>query len=272
MGTFGSSLWGSGGIPAAPAPTGVPVKNLFYMALRLAGVTKFADASAAAPSPDQLGDCLQQGQLLISQAQLKRAMIWTELLTTYVLGTAEVYTLGVGGTLVSTTGTSVRPVKIDRARLILSTTGTPVHLQVFSGSFREFSDLAVQVIPGALPKFLYCDYAYPLASIYLIPQDVGGDSLELYTWSAIPTIATVNDLVAWPPGYDDWFVNNLAVRLASVFKASGASVTDDVRMEARRTAAAIQSRNLKSPRQANDVPQSGRRQGGSFNYYSGTDK
>src|SRR5215470_7932085 len=199
-----------------------PVSQLLYMSLRLAGVTKVANIT---PSADQLSDALAQANMMIDQAQVKRPMIYTIRLTSYTLGTSKVYTLGTGGTL----GPN-RPVKIERATLMLSTTGTPVHLQIFEGSYEEFANLAVQDIPGALPRFLYCDYAFPLANIYLIPQDAGGDTLELYDWQALPNLQTVDDLISLPPGYQDWFVNNLAVRLASVFAEQGASVTDDTRL------------------------------------------
>ncbi|MGA3015932.1 MAG: hypothetical protein ABSF62_02350 [Bryobacteraceae bacterium] len=247
---------------------GTPFKQYAYMALRLAGVTKVADASTNIPSPDQLADCLLQAQLMISEANIRRSMVYSILLTTYVLGTGELYTLGPSGTLVSTTGTSVRPIEIERARLILSTTGTPVHLPVFKGTFREFSDLKVQSIPGALPQMIYCDDAYPLANVYIVPQDVGGDSLELYTWQTLPNLATVGDSIYLAPGYDAWFVPNLAVRLASVFKEQGASVSDDTRQEARRTSAAIMQKNAKSPRMKSDAPGSSGR-AGDFNWLSG---
>lgn len=263
----GGSLWGAATTGAVSGS--VPVKRLFYMALRLAGVTKVPDATANIPSPDQLADCLLQAQLMISAANIRRSMIYSVAIATYVLGTAESYTLGPGGTLVSTAGASVRPIEIERARLILSTTGTPVHLKVFKGTYREFSDLVVQLIPGALPQFLYCDNAFPLATVYLVPQDVGGDTLELYTWQSLPNLVTVNDQISLAPGYDAWFVPNLAVRLASVFKEQGASVSEDTRLEARQTAAAIMAKNAKSPRLSSDAPGTGRGRRGDFNYLSG---
>lgn len=263
MSGFGSVPWG--GVGAGSIPSGVPVKNLFYMALRKANVTL---RPGVGPSPDQLADCLQEGQLMISQAQIKRLMIFTINIADYPLGTGEVYTMGPGGTLKTAAGVSApRPVKIERAKLILQT-GTPVYLEIFQGTFREFADLALQKIPGALPQFLYCDYNYPLANVYLVPQDRGGDILELYTWSPIPTLSTVNDLILWPPGYDDWFVNNLAVRLASIFKSQGAEVTDDTRMEASRSQRAITSKNGGGPRLINDAPKSAAK-GGTFNYFDG---
>jgi hypothetical protein len=267
---FAQSLWGGAGAGNIPTSGSTPFKTLAYMALRLAHVTKFPDAGAAAPSLDQLGDCLLQAQLMLDQASVKRAMVWAERLTTYVLGTGKVYTLGPGGTLVSTTGSSIRPVHIDRANLILSTTGTPVHLEIHRGSYEEFAALRVQDIPGAFPRFLYCDYSNPTANLYLIPQDKGGDQLEIYDWQSMPNLQSVNDLVSLPPGYRDWFVSKLAIRLASIFEERGASVTDDVRAEAQRAEAAITSLNTKSPRAVSDAPRSRRR--GTFNYYDGVDK
>src|SRR6516164_6013756 len=104
-----------------------PVSQLLYDALRLAGVTKVAGIT---PSADQLADALAHANLMIDQAQVKRPMIYTMRLSTYTLGTSKTYTFGPSGTLGSN-----RPVKIERANLILSTTGTPVHLQIFEGSY-----------------------------------------------------------------------------------------------------------------------------------------
>lgn len=266
MPTFGSALWGGGGTTAQQLQSGVPIKNLFYMALRLAHITKGAQIG---PSPEQLADCLQLSQLMISQARVKRAMVFTMSIATYPLvAGAKIYTIGAGGNGAAWLG-AARPEYIEKANIILPT-GTPVRLDVHRGSWEEFSELAVQDIPGAIPKFLYCDYNYPLANIYLVPQDQGGDTLELYAWGSVPSPATVNDLINYPPGYDDWFVHALAVRLASVFEERGAWVSDDTRLEARKAEAAIRNRNTQSPRLRSDAPAS--RRSGGFNYYDGTDR
>jgi hypothetical protein len=262
MGTFGSGVFGGGGGGSVPVTSGVPIKNLFYMALRLAHVTKVAQVG---PSPDQFADCLLACQLMISTANIQRGMILTRTITAYPLGTKKIYTLGLNGTL----GTTY-PLYIDAANLIMASTGTPVHLNIFRGSFREWSQLAVQDIPGSLPRQLYCDYNHPTANIYLVPQDQGGDQLELYTWAALPVPLTTSDMIAFAPGYDDWFVNNLAVRLSSIFAEQGAYITDDTRLEARRTEMAVKSRNSAAPRMSSDVP---RNQGtvnrGDFNWFDG---
>ena len=268
MSAFNSPIWN--GTPSPSSAGAVPIQPLLYMALRLAHVTKAPDATTFMPSPDQFADAILQANLMFDQAQVRRPLIYSVQFDTYILGTAKLYTLGPGGTLLDTNGNSVRPVNIERARLILNSTGKAVYLGIFKGTFREFSDLALQDIPGALPRFLYCDYAAPTANVYLIPQDQGGDQLELYTWVPMPSIANVQSLIVLPPGYQDWFVNNLAVRLASVFEERGASVTDDTRMQARLSTAAIMKLNMKSPRMGSDAPDSSRpRRGGDFNYFDG---
>jgi hypothetical protein len=133
MSTFGNALWGGAGGGTSAAPQGVPVKPLFYMALRLAHVTQRPQIG---PSPDQLADCLQQAQLMIDQASVRRLTVYSIRLTQYTLGTNKIYTLEPGGTLVDANGNSNRPVKIEEARLMLSTTETPGHLKIWSGSFR----------------------------------------------------------------------------------------------------------------------------------------
>src|SRR2546430_2363339 len=113
MSTFGfPSLWGgSGGSGSPPGPPeGQPVKSLFYMALRLAHVTR---AAQVIPSPDQLLDTLQQAQLMFDQATVRRPMVFGMRIQTFLLGTAKVNTIGPGGTLTDqATGESNRPVAI----------------------------------------------------------------------------------------------------------------------------------------------------------------
>ncbi len=271
MGLFGSALWGAGGQQQAVA-TGVSFKSLAYMAMRLAHVTKVAQIG---PSPDQFADCLQAAQLMLDQATIRKPLIYTINIAAYPLVAAtKIYTIGPGGTGPAWLGPNW-PLYIEHAILVLAS-GVPVRLGIFRGSNDQWARVVVQDIAGALPRLLYCDYNYPLANIYVVPQDMGGDQLELHTWQQLPSLVTIGDLLNLPPGYSDWFVNNLAVRLASIWQEQlGAFVTDDTRTEARMSTQALMSRNLQSPTLDSDVPRhsgGGRGGGGGFNYYSGMEK
>jgi hypothetical protein len=219
------------------------------MAMRLAGITKRAQIIGNA---DQFADCLQAANLMIGQANTNRLMVYSIQIDAYQLTAAKQFTLGPGGSLVSVqTGLSVRPPtnSIDRAVLVynFASPGAPIRLPIYVMNNQEWAAIKLQDIPNAIPTRLYCDYANPTANIYLWTQDTGADQLELHTWQTLSKIQTVDDLVSWPDGYEDWFVNNLAVRLASIFHSEGASVTDDTRAEALRSAAAIQSMNAPTP-------------------------
>src|ERR1017187_1229440 len=163
MGTWNSNLW-NGGAPAPTVQSGVPVQPLLYAAARLAHITKFAIANQNVASPDQVADFILHANLMLDQAQVRRPMIYSVGVDTYVLGTAKIYTLGPGGTLLDANGNSVRPVKIERARLILNQTRTGIPSGRLQRLIPRVLGLAVQDIPGALPRFLYCDYAAPTAN------------------------------------------------------------------------------------------------------------
>jgi hypothetical protein len=224
---------------------GTPASSLFYMALRLAGVTK---REQVGPSPDQLADCLQQGNLMIGGANCNELMILSRAILTFPLTGAKIYTIGPGGNFDTTP--NPRPQLIDAANLVIvnNAGSSPIRLPIKIWEFDEWSRLRLQDIPNGLPTRMYCDYNSPLSKIYIWTQDQGaGNQLELYAWQSIPKIVATTDLLQWPDGYEDWFVNNLAVRLASIFRSEGASVTDDTRILASKSEAAIQAHNAPTP-------------------------
>lgn len=266
MSTFGNSLWGGGGAGTGTPNLGVPVRPFLYMALRLAGVTQRPDGSFQIPSPDQLSDAIVLANLMISQANTKRTMMYTTSILELPLTAAQkVNTIG---SYTTTTWQVPRPEKIKYANLVLNTSGTPVRLPIYIATDQEWADIAVQDIPGAIPRLLYCDYAMPISTIYLVPQDQGGDTLELFVWPGLPQLVTPDDLIVFAPGYDDWFTQTLGIRLASAFHLE---VGDDLRTAAQAASRAIQSRNGQGPRGSTDYPH-GRGNSGSFNYFDGMDR
>lgn len=243
-----SAIPGSQGfIPGSPgvdgtAPPGTPVKQLFYMALRLAGVTKGPQIT---PSPDQLLDCLQQGNLLLGRANTNSLLILGQTIQAFPLTSAKIYTIGGPG--LGADFDVARPQRIELANLIFTRSGQNTRLPMSIYDYRQWGSIRLQDIPNGLPRRLYFDGNSPIGKIYIWTQDPGGDQLELYTWNTLTKLVSAEDTVSWPDGYEDWFVNNLAVRLASVFHAQGAAVTDDTRAEALRSAADVESMNADTP-------------------------
>ncbi len=69
---------------------------------------------------------------------------------------------------------------------------------------------------GARIKALNYDAAFPNASVHCYPKPTGG-TLELWVWDALPVITDFTLTLAYPPGYLQALVYNLAVALAGEF-------------------------------------------------------
>ena len=125
-------------------------------------------------------------------------------------------------------------------------------------------------IPGTVPRGMFCEYASPLASLYLWGYPTAANSLELWTWQQLAQFVTINDNVVLPPAYIDMLVYNLAVRLADQFPTL-AQMSPNVAIEARRILGRVKAINLPSPPiPSADYGAEGRPLGaGGFNYMTG---
>lgn len=257
MSLFNNSLWGGG--PDTPnPPTGAPIKDLLYEGLRVAGVTMGPDRI---PSTPQFNDALRTFNRMIGFFNTNRLNIFTMQINQWptVIGT-QTYTIGPSGDW-----DTDRPQEIYRANMLFNT--SPVirrKLNLLSDA--QWSEIALQDVQ-TFPNSLYNDGAYPLSKIYFYPELSEVFEIELYTWQALTTAINLDALVAYPPGYDEAIVNNLAVRLITVFKPKLAPGEVNLVIEmARVSLAGIQSLNCISPRLKNDMETGN---GGWYNYATG---
>lgn len=66
---------------------------------------------------------------------------------------------------------------------------------------------------GLFAEALYCDYAYPTATISLTPRP-GSGTLEIYSYTPLSTYASLSTNQTLPDGYDRALIGALAVELA----------------------------------------------------------
>lgn len=137
----------------------------------------------------------------------------------------------------NTEGTSL----VGRQRVILSVSGTngpyalpqrPVKIEsasVASGGID--SQLAIvdslgweatpeKAAQSVYVQKLFCDYAYPSASVYIAPIPRLGGTLEMWTYVIIQQFNTVSDTVDLPPGYEMAVRYNFAVALLPEYPRS----------------------------------------------------
>lgn len=66
-----------------------------------------------------------------------------------------------------------------------------------------------------LPRNLFYDRAYPLGTIYFYFVPDAADTIYLNSWKRLQTLATLVTVISLPPGYEQLFVDGLAIRLCS---------------------------------------------------------
>ncbi len=132
---------------------------------------------------------------------------------TLTAGTAD-YTLGTGGTLVTTS----RPVRVTGALSVSGAFRSPVEVMGF-----DAFDADPRVVNGrgkatVLAKLLAADQAYPSLALRVHPTPAPAPgTLFIDYWTALAAFATVGDTIALPPGYEKALRWNLALDLYPTF-------------------------------------------------------
>ena len=260
-----SVIWAPGG-PTGQGSTSIKVQDvILYRALRLAGVT---GGPGRTPSPEQLVDALISLNGLIDSLNLHRGAIYTIQPNRYTLTPPKPsYSIGIDPLgLVTADFNAPRPIYIENARLVLTSSPVEVYLPLRIATDLEWSSIAVRAIPVTIPQVMYCDYDYPIAQIFFWGYPTEANDLELWTWKDVKEFSSLNDPVICPVGYIDMFCYQLAVRLADQFRTP---ISPNVISDARRMLSRIKSVNdPNGPMGSADYGTRGWKSG-DFNYLTG---
>ena len=111
---------------------------------------------------------------------------------------------------------SERPVKIESASV--ASGGIDSQLEIVdSAGWEATPEKAAQSV---YVRKLFCDYAYPNASVYLAPIPRLGGSLEVWIYIPITAFASVSATIDLPPGYEMAIRYNLAMALLPEYPRS----------------------------------------------------
>ena len=260
---WNSQQWNAGASVASGGTT--LVADLLYAALRIAGVTQ---APGRTPSTDQFNVAFLALNRMTASWNTQRDIIYAVKIGQYqTIPNQQLYTIGVdpSGQLTPTWADS-RPQRILRAAFLLNTGQSVVSLPLRLLTAIEWADKEVKAVTTSVPTELYCDYAYPLANIYLWPVPTVTAPIELHTWLALGAFVSSGDQVLLPPGYEEAIQYGLAVRLSHWFHTE---ISEDVVRQASRALAAIKAKNSPSIAIAStDIGTQAN--SGDFNYYTGT--
>jgi hypothetical protein len=204
-------------------------------------------------------------QRLIDSSNAMRPLIFSERLDALTLIPGQQsYSIGLDPAGGFTANFNVsRPVNIDRANLLLSST---VRRPLALWDEKEWARIRYQSAKGP-PQGVYFDRGFSATGFgtlffYMIPDQAY--QWEMYSWAQNPNIASTADLINYPPGYADFWLYSLVVRMASMFGRQPSATHIELLREAKE---ALASLNCPSPELATDPALTGG--GGTYNWLTG---
>jgi hypothetical protein len=200
--------------------------DLIRGAFRVLGVL----ASGETPEAQEQADALEALNDMLDSWAGERLALYATLRSEHPLTPAlNPHTIGASGTFNTT-----RPVRIDRASILLANQDVELPLQLLSDS--EWQNTAGKSAAGT-PTSLWVESSHPLMKLWLNPIPSAADTLVLYTWQQLGdfTAATEVDL---PKGYARALKYNLAKELAPDYgeslSAEAAAIADESKANLKR--------------------------------------
>jgi|SRR5215831_170989 len=113
---------------------------------------------------------------------------------------------------------TLQPVRIESASVSISGIDCPLQIVDSAGweSVPEKQQLSVYI------QKLYCDYRYPLSTVFIWPTPRMSGTLEMWIYDMLAGFYTVSDVIDLPPGYEMALRYNFAVALLPEYPRSQA--------------------------------------------------
>lgn len=153
-----------------------------------------------------------------------RAAVYTTSFATYTLTPAlQPHTIGPSGTF----NVSQRPVAIDAANIVLTSSGGNIHTPVDIRDDKWWLAQSIPSQPGPVPTDLYYAPTWPNGSLYLSPIPTAAVGLELLIRLVLGQVL-ITDTLSMPPGYQNAILLTLIEKMATPLgKQVPAQVTKD---------------------------------------------
>lgn len=271
MGTFGGT--GTFGGPGGGTGTiGVPLLGMLKRAYRIAGITKIVGTTLDGA---WFREAIDELNAWVGGLNCDRLNAFTNRIDSFPCGNSQkAFTIGPGGDF-----DMPRPQRIEQGVIVMgnpATSGVVRMPPMYQMNDEEWSNISLQDVPNGVPLAFYYDGNFDpttgLGTVYLWTQTASSYYVEFYSWQAVPKFATKDDVFAMPDGNEDFFVHELARRLAAL-NPHQAKMSADALQIAREARKAIQKLNAPVPKcfvnDAGNVGNTGRGAGGHWDYRVG---
>jgi hypothetical protein len=204
---------------------------------------------------------------LILSTNINRGNIFSQRVDIYTLTNGKQnYTIGVDPAGILTSDlTGVRPLGLSQVNLLMPSGGNTVRRKIDILTTAQWSAKTLTSVTG-LPIEIYNDGGNPqsLWSFYQIPDRAW--QIEAYTWQQFAALAALTTAIQCPPGYYEFWLYSLAVRLFAPFGRPPNPATVALLAQAKED---VQSLNAPSPRQACDGDHASSDAFGEYNWLAG---
>jgi len=186
------------------------VRDVITTALKEIGVLAAGETATA----DDAADGFAMLNRLIDQKAAERLFIYTVTRTTWTIvsGTGT-YTVGTGGTV-----NVARPVIIEHISFQDTSTSPDTEYPLHELTENAWAALRFKDQTDTLPVSYYYNPTFPLGTLKLWPAPTSA-TLEgvIYHPQAVTQFAGLTTSISLPPGYEEFLVTNLAVRMTSTY-------------------------------------------------------
>jgi hypothetical protein len=170
------------------------VSDLIHSSFRLIG----AAAAGEILETNELNDAfISLNQMISSWNTEGASLVGRQRLTVSVFGINGPYAL------------PLRPVRIESASVACGGIDSQLAI-VDSAGWESTPEKAAQTV---YVQKLFCDYAYPQASVWIAPVPRLAATLEMWAYILISAFSDVNQSIDLPPGYEQAIRYNFAVAL-----------------------------------------------------------
>lgn len=202
--------------PAIPQPPSIPtilVKDVLYVAARLAGIMPEAGTGL---SPEESLDAFNALNAMLDDWNSMRLMSrWIVRYLFEFNAGQQVYQIGPG----AADWDFPRPERIETASVVItSSPNLPLEQLMSPCTYENFQRIAVKTIQSTIPWAYYYDQQFPIGNIYVYPVPAGPvNQVALYVWQLFGALQTYTQQVSLPPAYLRAMQYNLAIELAARF-------------------------------------------------------
>ena len=164
-------------------------------------------------SQSEQDDALRIFQRMVDAWTVESLMIFSRTRTTYTIvpGLAPVNIGPVGDWI------APRPLRIESMGLVLTSVSPHVETPIEILTDDQWAAKRVKDLSSNLPRQCWVNDGWPLTALYFWPVPLEANDIAIYHWAQLTTPTSLESIIRFPPGYEQAFVDNLAVATCALF-------------------------------------------------------